>query len=159
MAELCIIVFALANLRTVGTVQTILASTLATCFTHPTWTTYTGAVSGITRGTVFTGAILFAIQSKCALGTDLQTFVAVEARFAFALARDMIATGSIVAITDLRAILAPEMLWTAIRTNRTRPAGCAIAFAGHWVAGSAVLATAFRLAFLTVLAHRTQVVA
>lgn len=71
----------------------------------------------------------------------------------------MIAAGFIIAVAGLGAIVAPETFRTSIRADHTRPAGCAVAFASHGIAGSTILTTTFRLAFLTMFAHRTQIVA
>lgn len=114
-------------------------------------------------------------------------FVTVGARLALTLAHNVIAAGFVVAVAGLRAVVAPETLRASIRADRTlydkyyidkiyfkirdtlrirshknlayRPAGCTVAFAGHGVAGSTVLTTTLRFAFLAMLAHRAQVVA
>lgn len=117
MTQLRVVVLALADLRTVGTVQIVLADSFVARFARPTWTAYTGAVSGIACSAVFTGAVARAVQAKRALGTDLQTFVVVITRFALALARNVMATAFVVAIAGPRAVVAPETLRASIRAD------------------------------------------
>lgn len=71
----------------------------------------------------------------------------------------MIAAGFVIAVAGLRAVGAPETLRAPIRADRTRPARRAVACASHGIAGSTVLTTTLRFAFLAMLAHRTQIVA
>ena len=159
MAQLRITVLAFADLFAIGPVQIVVASTLTADFAYPARAAYAGAVSRLAGGIVFAGAIICAVQSKRTGGTDLQTFVIVKARLALALARHVMATGTVIAVAGLRTVFAPETFRASIRADRTRPARGTVAFPGQGAAGSAVLTTALRLALFAVLAYRTQVVA
>lgn len=159
IAQLCVVVLAFADLCAIGSVKTVVTSTLTAFIAYPAQATYASAVSRIAGGIVFTGTIICAVQSERIRGTDLQTFVIVKARLALTLARHVMATGTVITVAYLRTVLAPETLRASIRADCTRPARGTVAFPGHRAAASAVLTTALRLALFAVLTYRTQIVA
>lgn len=142
MTQLRVLALALANLPTIGPVQTVLALALVAGLPCPAMVAYAGTIDGIAGSTVLAGAVGGAVQPEFTLGTDRQAFVADKSRLALALARDMIATGSVVAVADLRAVLAPETLRASIRAHRTRPARRAVALASRGTARTAILTLA-----------------
>lgn len=67
----------LSHLCAIGSVKTVVTSTLTAFIAYPAQATYASAVSRIAGGIVFTGTIICAVQSERIRGTDLQTLFSV----------------------------------------------------------------------------------
>ena len=117
MAEFCVVLVALAHLPAIGSPESVLADAFIALVAGPARIAFTRAVDRRTRGAVFAGTIAGTIQAEGPFGTYLQALLIVETRFAFTLPCDVMAPSFVVAVAIVRAILAPEAIWTAIRAH------------------------------------------
>jgi hypothetical protein len=158
MTHLCVVAITFARFLALRSPDTIRTSSFVAQFSSPPQRARTVSVDIRAFGTILASASLGTIQTVLTLRTYIQTLFPHETRLTFTFSCYVMARGTIVTPTRLRALFAPEPERTAIGAYRTRPTWLAEAFSRFGIASAAVLTSALRFAFAAVFSHGTRIV-
>lgn len=119
---------------------------------HPARLAPTFAITGPTKASILTGALLGAVESIRPIGAGCGAVIALPTRHAKAGARHRVAFATVLAPAFLSTVVAPSVHWARLTAPQAHVASTALALARDVVAGAAIAVYALDTHLRAVLA-------